>query len=259
MRLVQLVATAAVVALLVLSWQAQRETNRRLDALAAAVAAKPETLAPAEPAPLPAVVPADVPRELDKVPLPPYVVESPDILTVEAAVRDPKGGTKPLPGQPVSGAHLVRPDGTIHLGGVWGSVKVAGLTLEQTTAAVRKQLAAGGQNPGQLAGLDLAVSVDVQAYNSKVFYVVTDGPDGEQVVRLPCTGGDTVLDAVAQAGAVAGGVKAGGKRNMWVARASSAGIPQILPVDWAGITQQGVTHTNYQLIPGDRVYVKAGK
>ena len=32
---------------------------------------------------------------------------------------------------------------------------------------------------------------------------------------------------------------------------------QILPVDWIGITQHGVTWTNYQVMPGDRIYVKA--
>ena len=28
-------------------------------------------------------------------------------------------------------------------------------------------------------------------------------------------------------------------------------------VDWRGITQDGITTTNYQVLPGDRVYIKA--
>ena len=32
-----------------------------------------------------------------------------------------------------------------------------------------------------------------------------------------------------------------------------------MPVDWVGITQHGIAATNYQLMPGDRVYVKAQK
>ena len=28
-------------------------------------------------------------------------------------------------------------------------------------------------------------------------------------------------------------------------------------IDWRGITQDAVTSTNYQLLPGDRIYVKA--
>jgi hypothetical protein len=31
----------------------------------------------------------------------------------------------------------------------------------------------------------------------------------------------------------------------------------ILPVDWNGIAQRGGAATNFQLIPGDRIYVKA--
>jgi polysaccharide export outer membrane protein len=34
---------------------------------------------------------------------------------------------------------------------------------------------------------------------------------------------------------------------------------QILPVDWAAITQGGSTATNYQIFPGDRIYLKADK
>jgi polysaccharide export outer membrane protein len=30
-----------------------------------------------------------------------------------------------------------------------------------------------------------------------------------------------------------------------------------LPVKWADITRRGGTETNYQLLPGDRLYVKA--
>jgi polysaccharide export outer membrane protein len=33
----------------------------------------------------------------------------------------------------------------------------------------------------------------------------------------------------------------------------------VLPVDWNGIAQRGATATNYQIMPGDRVYVRAQK
>lgn len=255
MRPVKFALSAAVVALLALGLQAQRETNRRLDALAAAVAARPEQ-PPAPPAPLPAAVidpavtpaAAGVPKELQKVVLPPYVVEPPDILTVAVTAKDPLSG-EPKPVQVVSGPHLVRPDGTIHLSH-WGSVRVTGMTVEKVAAAVK---AAGAAHTPD----ELAVSVDVQAYNSKLYYVVADGDGGETVYRLPCTGGDTVLDAVAQTGGVRSAD--GRNRNLWVSRTTPAGVPQVLPVDWVGITQRGNTQTNYQLLPGDRLYVKAGK
>ena len=46
---------------------------------------------------------------------------------------------------------------------------------------------------------------------------------------------------------------------MWVARPAPANheCVQILPIDWLAIVQGGSTRTNYQLFPGDRIYVRA--
>jgi polysaccharide export outer membrane protein len=101
------------------------------------------------------------------------------------------------------------------------------------------------------------VSVDVIAYNSKRYYVIFDGGGfGEQVVSFPITGSETVLDALSNVGGLS---DVSSKRNVWVARRTPhPGQPwQILPVDWVGITQHGHTFTNYQVLPGDRIYVKA--
>ena len=38
---------------------------------------------------------------------------------------------------------------------------------------------------------------------------------------------------------------------------ASADGDKILPVDWAAVTKRGRTETNYQLFPGDRLYVSA--
>ena len=35
------------------------------------------------------------------------------------------------------------------------------------------------------------------------------------------------------------------------------GQPQILPVDYIGTTQAALASTNYQIMPGDRVYVQS--
>ena len=230
-----------------------------------------------------AVPPAGaVPRELDKVTLPPYVIEAPDLLGIEVVqraqvpVRNPitgeiekdpndknklltKSGVIGLPVQPVSGQFLVRPDGSVNIG-VWGSVPVSGLTLEQAADAIRRQVV---ENP-VLKEYDtdprsIAVIVDVLAYNSKQYYVFFDGGGpaaGEQVARFPITGSETVLDAIANVGGLQ---DVSSKRNIWVARRTPhAGHDwQILPVDWVGLSQHGVTATNYQILPGDRVYVKA--
>ena len=44
-----------------------------------------------------------------------------------------------LPGRPISGERLVRPDGKISIG-FYGDVYVKGLTLEQVKVAIIKQL-----------------------------------------------------------------------------------------------------------------------
>jgi polysaccharide export outer membrane protein len=150
--------------------------------------------------------------------------------------------------QQIRGEHLVRPDGTISLG-LYGSPTVAGLTLPQAKAAVEEHLTKYLQKP--------EVAVDVAAYNSKVIYVIYDGGGfGQQVVRVPFTGNDTVLDVVGQ---LNGLQPFSDKHRIWVSRRVPAGwaMDQVLPVDWVAITTRGRTETNFQLFPGDRIYVEA--
>ena len=45
--------------------------------------------------------------------------------------------------------------------------------------------------------------------------------------------------------------------NGWVARPNPHHPDEILPVDWKGITRLGEPKTNYQVLPGDRIFVKA--
>jgi polysaccharide export outer membrane protein len=269
--------------------------------------------------PAPETDDALLPKELNKVTLPPYTVEAPDVLRIDAQRliplppykvepldvlylfapgapdRDPINGPYPVDPdgtvnlgpsyggavrvtdltvpeiedvlrrrltqflkdpnvtvslaqargvQSVRGEHVVRPDGTISLG-LYGSVYVAGMTLPQVKAAVERHLSQSLLRP--------EVSVDVSAYNSKFYYVITDfAGSGEQVVRLPSTGNETVLDAIS----LVGGLSAVSSKRLWIARPAPDGCgDQILPVDWKGITRRGNTRTNYQLLPGDRVFV----
>ena len=150
--------------------------------------------------------------------------------------------------QQVRGQHLVRPDGTVGLG-VYGSVQLLGLSIAEAKAAIEKHLAREFLRP--------EVSVDVTAFNSKLFYVILDGAgSGQQVFRLPVTGNETVLDAIAQ---VNGLLPVSNKREICLARPSpldQAG-DQVFPVDWEGLTTRGRTATNYQLLAGDRVYINS--
>jgi polysaccharide biosynthesis/export protein len=185
------------------------------------------------------------PNEVRKQALPPYVIEPPDILLIEVPVQTA------LPDQPVAGQHLVRPDGTVSLG-IYGSVFVGGLTLEQAHEAIFQQL------QRRVTKLERKLlNVDVLAYNSKVYYVITDGAgNGEQVFRFPITGSETVLDAVSQVGGLP---PVASKKHVWVARRSlqDGDCGQIMPVDWNGIAQHACNGTNYQIMPGDRIYVRA--
>lgn len=271
------------------------------------------------------VIPAEAPKELEKVNLPDYRVEPPDILVIEATRTIPKPPYKaepldvlhlhlavPLPNEPLSGLYNVDLDGTLTLGPAYGgTVKVRGLTLPEIQTAVEKHLSAvvGLKNPqvtvtlaqsravqrisGQhlvrpdgtiglgtygslrVSGMTLAevrqaveallaeqllepeVYVDVQAYNSKLYYVILDGAGaGQTVYRLPVTGNDTVLDAMAQ---VSGLTTVSDPDRVWVARPAPGACPRVMAVDWRAISECGDPSTNYQLMPGDRLYVGSNK
>jgi polysaccharide biosynthesis/export protein len=149
--------------------------------------------------------------------------------------------------QIVSGEHLVRPDGTVSLG-IYGDVPVARKTLAEIRQTLEEHLAQYFQNP--------QISVDVIAYNSEVFYIVIDGGGyGEQVLRLPCTGNTTLLDAIAQID----GLSQVSSKQIWIARPSPTNEcgSDVLCVDWEAITERGIARTNYQIFPGDRICVKA--
>jgi polysaccharide export outer membrane protein len=263
-----------------------------------------------------------VPHELNKVSYPPYMIEAPDILFIDTVRLIPKPPYKiepfdilllqvaeAFPNQPITGPYAVSPDGSIILGFSYGSVRVAGLSLEQAEAAIRSHLSKVLKNPqvalalGQFRGVqqtrgehivrpdgtislgtygavyvqgltlgqakcvierhlsqyvqDPEIALDVFAYNSKFYYIVLDGGGyGQQVFRFPATGNETVLDAVSL---INGLPQVASRRRIWVARPApaEAGCDQVLPVDWMAIVQGGSTATNYQLFPGDRIYVKA--
>lgn len=177
---------------------------------------------------------------------------------VEAHLKDAVGLANPrvaveLPDvngrQEISGEHLVRPDGTVSLG-IYGSVYVAGMTVEEIKQAVEVHLEEFVHQP--------EIQVDVTAYNSKKYYVITDGGGfGETVNTLPYTGNETVLDAIANIQ----GLSEVSSKTLWISRPApnGTGCAQRLPVDWRAITEDGVTTTNYQLLPGDRVYIRADK
>ena len=147
--------------------------------------------------------------------------------------------------QPLTGQYLIGPDGTINLR-QYGMLHVAGKTVTEVRLGLQKHLAQYFDSP--------EVSVDVIAYNSKVFYVITEGAGmGDDVRRIPITGNETVLDALS----MVNGLSQVSSTKIWVARPAPGGFgcEQILPVDYTAITRGGSTATNYQIMPGDRVFI----
>lgn len=147
--------------------------------------------------------------------------------------------------QEITGPYLVGPDGTINLRN-YGEVHVAGKTVDEAQVIVEKQLAHFFDSP--------EVAISVIGYNSKKYFVITEGPGvGDSVVPVPITGNETVLDAISNVG----GLSQLSSKRIWVARPAPGGqgCDQILPVDWVAITRGASTATNYQLLPDDRVFI----
>jgi protein involved in polysaccharide export with SLBB domain len=151
--------------------------------------------------------------------------------------------------QQIEGDKIIMPDGTVSLGS-YGSVYVSGLTIPQIKQVVEKHLEAFLERP--------LMSIDILAYNSKVYYIILEGAgNGDQVLRLPITGNEHVLDALG----LAQGLTRFSSKHVWIARPtpSGQGCDQILPVDYTAIVQGASTDTNYQIMPGDRVFVAEDK
>jgi polysaccharide biosynthesis/export protein len=92
--------------------------------------------------------------------------------------------------QQIAGEHLVGPDGKVSLG-TYGKVFVAGLTQQEARDAIEEQLSQYLDEP--------EVSVEVFAYNSKFYYVFTQGAGlGDGLFKFSITGNETVLDAIAE-------------------------------------------------------------
>jgi protein involved in polysaccharide export with SLBB domain len=193
-----------------------------------------------------------------------HVVEPPDLLLVEVL--------EALPGRPISGERLVRPDGTVSLG-FYGDVEVAGLTIpevkERIVLHLRKYLSdelldlvetnpetgePKSDNSGQPRTIDAKkcdrVFVDVTAYNSRFYYVEGEiaSPD-----RFPFTGGERVLDVIHFAGGLLPWADQG---KIQLIRSFPKGSPvQVLPINYQEIAMGTDSSTNYDILPFDRIVV----
>ena len=175
-----------------------------------------------------------IPRELQKQPMPVYFVEAGDSLLIEAADLDSQIR---LPSD-----QTVQPDGSINLG-KYGIVRVAGLPIEQIQSQIQT-LVESQENDAP------KITVQLIDSNSKVFYVMGEVTSPGS---FPYSGNETVLDALIAAGDIS---QKSDRHKIILSRPTSpCGERIILPICYDQIVQLGDTSTNYQLLPGDRLFV----
>ncbi len=197
--------------------------------------------------------PAPLPKELAKSVLPAYIIEPGDTLVVEPTELD-----TPIR---LPGSQPVLPDGTIDLGR-YGRPVVAGKTVPEIEAEARKLIdaqiardAKDAKEPKDAAKEPRergpgTVNVRLVGRESKVFYVLGEVNSPR---AYPLSGRETVLDGILVAGGI---TRQAEVTKIILSRPTKPeGCRVVLPVCYLNIVQLGDTSTNYQLQPGDRIYV----
>lgn len=181
-----------------------------------------------------AVPPPAAARELAKTPLAEYLVEPGDVLLVQPVELD--SPVRLAADQPIL------PDGTIELG-EYGRPVVMGKTVPTVEVEVKALVRAKEKK-------DVPLTVRLIGRQSKVFYVLgeVNAPGS-----FPLVGRETVLDGLMAAGGLTRAAQE--KKILLVRPTHPEGCREVLPVCYPQIVQLGDTTTNYQLRPGDRIFV----
>jgi hypothetical protein len=122
-------------------------------------------------------------------------------------------------------------------------VVVAGKTVEEIASLVRAAFQTSAPEIGP-------ITVRLINRVSKVYYVLgeVNAPGS-----FPVQGRETVLDAIITAGGL---TERASRRNIILSRPTEPhGCRIVLPICYREIVQLGDTSTNYQLAPGDRIFV----
>jgi polysaccharide biosynthesis/export protein len=195
--------------------------------------------------------------------------------------------TRSTASEQLTARYVLTPDGTVNLGR-YGTVYVTGKTVTEAAKAVETQLAQYFDSPqvgvtvieynskhyyviGSRDWLKYRDILTRRVYGQWITYengremsrtqweLMASSQwmaEGERrPARYVITGNETVLDAISQ-------LSSEDQRRMsskiiWIARpaATGSGEEKTLRVDWTAITRDGKTDTNYQILPGDRVFV----
>ncbi|MFO0864577.1 MAG: polysaccharide biosynthesis/export family protein [Gemmataceae bacterium] len=181
--------------------------------------------------------PLPLPRELEKQPLAAYTVEPGDTLLIQPVELDSPAR--------IPADQPVLPDGTINLG-KYGMMQVFGRPVPEIQDMVNTTVKA------QTKGDPGFISVRLVGRQSKVVYVLGEvNAPGAFVLN----GRETVLDALMLAGGI---TDRASPDNIILSRPSHpADCRTVFPVCYRNIVQLGDTTTNWQLAPGDRIFVPA--
>ncbi len=184
----------------------------------------------------------NLPRELKKVSLPQHAVEPTDSLRINVVPTSL--------GFPNS-AYVVRADGSIDLE-FFDDLYVAGLTLQEIERKLLLRLLPIAAQKKIEEPVQVSVQLDGTARTRRYYVLGTvNNPRW-----YPLAGHETVLDGILEAGLRTNSLP----EKAYLVRPHPTGGPdQIFRIDWFGITQRGDTLTNYQLLPGDRIYVPGGR
>ena len=176
---------------------------------------------------------AALPRELSRTVLPGHFLQPGDVVVVEPVRLD---SDVRLPAD-----QRVMADGTVDLGG-YGRVIVAGLTLEDAERLIEQRIVDAG---GERAQINVRLIEPQQVY-----YVLgeVNSPGA-----FPLVGSETVLDGILAAGGLTN--RASACDLILVRPTPPPSCRVTLPICYRAITQLGDTTTNYQLQPGDRIFV----
>lgn len=176
---------------------------------------------------------AALPRELDKTVLPAIYLEPGATLLIE-----PVDFTSEIR---LPADQQVLADGTVDLGR-YGRIIVAGMTIEQAEGAIEAVLADAGEENEQ---------INVRLLEPEAVYYVLG--EVSSPGAYPLTGNETVLDGIIAAGGL---TSRSAPCDILLARPTLPDSCRVtLPICYQQITQLGDTTTNYQLQPGDRVFV----
>lgn len=189
-----------------------------------------------------AASPASAPlaREQNKAVVPTHFLQPGDVLLIEPVKS---GDDVRIPAD-----QTVLADGSVDLG-IFGRVVLAGLSIEGAELLIEQTVLARLPSDTELVADDIDVNVRVIEAMDRYYVLGEVNSPGAYSLR----GFETVLDGILEAGGL---TSKASTCDIILARPSDPCECRVtLPICYREITQIGDTTTNYQLRPGDRIYV----